>query len=238
MRPIILSIALLVLPASAFANQGINNLPALTQSQFRSFSADLAAVLVFKPLAGAAPEGITGFDVGVDFSTTNVAHQSEWNLVTGGGGVTAVPMAQVRVSKGLPLGFDAGGFYSYVPNSNIQAYGGALRYAILDGGALSPAVGIRAAYSRLSGVDQLAFDTKSLDIAASKGFGPFTPYAGVGRVWVYSDPGAATGLQNESFAKDETFVGLSMSLLVFNLAFEVDRIAGNNTYSLKLGFGV
>lgn len=61
-------------------------------------------------------------------------------------------MARVSVSKGLPFGFDIGGFYSYATNSNVKAYGADLRYAILDGGTLTPALGLRAAFSNLEGV--------------------------------------------------------------------------------------
>ena len=237
MRRIILAGVLLGLATSAFASNNINNLPALNQSGFHDLSADLGAVLTFKQLEGAAPEGITGFDLSFDVSATNVAHPSDWNTATGGSGVTTIPMARVRISKGLPFGFDVGGFYSSATNSNIKAYGGDIRYAILDGSALAPAVGIRASYNRLSGVSQLSFDTKSLDVSVSKGFGPFTPYAGIGRVWMNSNPDAATGLNNESFSSSETFAGLSMSFVVVHLALEANRIAGNNTYSLKLGFG-
>ncbi|MHB8424258.1 MAG: hypothetical protein ACYDB9_03760 [Gammaproteobacteria bacterium] len=237
MRRILLAAVLLGLSTGVFANNNINNLPALTQSQFLDLSTDLGAIITYKQLSSTAPEGLTGFDVGFDVSATNVAHASAWNTATGGSNVSTIPMASLRVSKGLPFGFDVGGFYTAAPNTNIKAYGGDIRYAILDGGALSPAVGIRAAYSRLTGVNQLSFDTKSLDLSISKGFGPFTPYAGIGRVWVNSDPGASTGLSSESFGSNEAFVGLSMSFVVMHLALEADRIAGNSTYSVKLGFG-
>jgi len=237
MRRIILAFVLLGLTGSAFAGNNINNLPALTQGEFHDLSADLGAILSFKPLESAAPEGITGFDIGFDLSATNLAHPSDWNTATSGSGVTTIPMAQVRVSKGLPFGFDVGGFYSGAANSNIKAYGGDIRYAILDGSALSPALGIRAAYSRLAGVGQLSFNTKSLDLTLSKGFGPFTPYAGIGRVWINSNPDVSTGLQDESFSADEGFVGLAMSFVVVHMALEANRTAGNNTYSFKLGFG-
>ncbi|MHB8404525.1 MAG: hypothetical protein ACYDCJ_03785 [Gammaproteobacteria bacterium] len=237
MRRIILGVIFLGLTSSAFASNNINNLPALSQSEFHGLSQDLGAILSFKQLESAAPEGITGFDLGFDLSTTNLAHQSDWNTATSGSGVTTIPMAQVRVSKGLPFGFDVGGFYSGAANSNIKAYGGDIRYAILDGSALSPALGLRAAFSRLTGVSQLSFNTRSLDLTISKGFGPFTPYAGIGRVWINSNPDASTGLRDESFSADEGFVGLAMSFVVVHVALEANRTAGNNTYSFKLGFG-
>ncbi|MGB9429609.1 MAG: hypothetical protein WCC11_06995 [Gammaproteobacteria bacterium] len=237
MRRILLMFILLGLTGGAFASNDINNLPALTQSEFHGLSADLGAILSFKQLQSAAPEGMTGFDVGLDVSATNLAHQSDWNTATSGSGVTAIPMARIRVSKGLPFGFDVGGFYSGATNSNIKAYGVDLRYAILDGGTFTPALGLRAAFSHLGGVSQLGFNTKSLDLTISKGFGPLTPYAGIGRVWINSNPDASTGLQDEQFTADESFVGLAVSVVAVNFALELNRTAGNNTYSVKLGFG-
>ncbi|MDE2090868.1 MAG: hypothetical protein KGJ08_03070 [Gammaproteobacteria bacterium] len=237
MRCLLLTCILFSLTTSVFASNNINNLPALTQSQFQDLSTDVAAVISLKQLEGAAPEGITGFDVSLDMSTTNVAHASDWDLATNSTGITNVPMARARISKGLPFGFDIGGFYSYAPNSNIKVFGGELRYAIVEGSDVMPAIGVRAAFSQLAGVNQLSFNSKSLDFSISKGFGPFTPYAGVGRVWVNSNPDASTGLSDTSFGNSEMFVGLSMSFIAVHMALEANRIASNNTYSLKLGFG-
>ncbi|MGH8292796.1 MAG: hypothetical protein ACRESA_04930 [Gammaproteobacteria bacterium] len=236
MRNVLLAIMLVGLTGSAFASNDINNLPALTQGQFHDLSADLGAVLSFKQLQSAEAEGITGFDLGLDLSSTNVAHAAAWNTATSGSGVTTIPMARVSLSKGLPFGFDVGGFYSGATNSNIKDYGAELRYALVDDGVLTPAVGLRAAFSRLTGVNQLSFQTKSLSLSVSKSLGPFIPYAGIGRVWINSNPDAATGLQEENFTADESFVGLAFEFGV-HLALELNRTAGNNTYSVKLGFG-
>lgn len=237
MRRILLSIVLAGLATSAYASNNINNLPALNQGQFHDLSKDLGAVLTFKQLQAAAPEGVLGFDLGFDLSTTNVVHQSAWDLATDGSDVSSIPMARVRASKGLPFGFDIGGFYSYATNSNVRAYGADLRYAILDGSALTPALGVRAAFSNLGGVSGLNFYTRSLDLTISQSFGPFSPYAGIGRVWITSNPDAATGLRDERIDADEGFVGIAVSVLFVNLALEANRTAGNNTYSVKLGFG-
>src|SRR5205809_689848 len=75
-----------------------------------------------------------------------------------------------------------------VPSTNIKLYGGELRYAIGPGGIAMPAIGVRGSYTKLTGVDQLDFDTKGVDLSISKGFTIFTPYAGVGKVWVASTP--------------------------------------------------
>lgn len=237
MRRAILVLLLLGLAGNAWAGNDINDLPALNQGQFHDLSKDLGAVLTFKQLQAAAPEGILGFNLGVDVSTTDVAHQSAWDTATGGSDLQSVSLARVRASKGLPFGFDLGGFYSYATNSNVKAWGADLRYAILDGSSTTPALGLRAAFSELGGVSGLAFRTRSLDLTISRSYGPFSPYAGLGRVWITSNPDAYTGLHDESISADEGFVGIAVSVLVVNLALEVNRTAGNNTYSARLGFG-
>lgn len=236
MRRIFLAAVFLGLAAPVFAGD-ITNLPALNQNQFNDLSTDLSAVLTMKQFEPAAPEGLLGFNIGVDATVTNVAHQADWNTATNSTDVTSVPMARVRVTKGLPFGFDIGGYYSSAPGTNIKVWGGELRYAIVEGGTLTPAVGLRATYNRLSGVSQLGFNSRSLDLSVSKGFGPFTPYAGIGRVWANSNPEASTGLQNYSFSSNETYVGFNLSMVVATLTLEANRIAGNNTYGVKLGFG-
>ena len=47
-----------------------------------------------------------------------------------------------------------------VPNSDIKLMGFEARYALLEGSAATPALGLRAAYSKLSGVDQLDFNPR------------------------------------------------------------------------------
>lgn len=234
MRRILILAALLAVPGLAVADD-ININGALGQQNFDDLSQDLGAVTSYKQLEGSASEGITGFDVSFNAGATQVDHQAAWAAATGSS-TTTVPFADVRVSKGLPLGFDIGGEYSFVPGSNVKLYGFEGRYAILDGGLIEPSVSLRAAYTKLSGVDNLSFDTKTLDVSVSKGFGPVTPYAGVGEVWTNSTPDASTGLVGKSFSNTEVFAGVTFNLGV-HLALEYNRIAGNTTYGIKLGFG-
>jgi hypothetical protein len=234
MRRILLTCGLLFVSSAAFATNDIT-IPGLAQTDFDGLSQDLGAVTNFKQMQGASSEGIVGFDVGLDFADTQVGHKQAWNDATGDN-VSNVPFADVSISKGLPFGFDVGGEYAFVPGSNIHLYGVEGRYAILDGGITEPAVGVRFAYTHLTGVDDLSFNTKSLDVSVSKGFGPITPYAGVGEVWTDSSPDASTGLSDFSQSNTEFFAGVSFNLGV-HLALEYNHLAGNSTYTFKLGFG-
>jgi len=149
---------------------------------------------------------------------------------------TTLYVPTLRLHKGLPAGFDIGLTYASIPGSNISYAGGELRYAILKGGVASPALGVRASVTKLSGVDQLAFDTRGLDISISKGFGFLTPYAGIGRVWIESDPRGTGGLRTEKFSLTKAFVGFGMNFAVLNVNLQADKTGDASSYSLKLGW--
>jgi len=60
---------------------------------------------------------------------------------------------------------------SSVPDTNLKFWGAEIRYAFLEGGALTPALALRGTYTTLSGVDQLALDTRGLELSISKQHG-------------------------------------------------------------------
>ena len=234
MRRVLLALGLLALATSAYANDNIT-IQGLSQTDFNDLSTDLSAVTSYKQLQGSSSEGITGFDVGLNVGDTSVSHKTAWSNATGSS-VSSVPFWDLTISKGLPFGIDIGGEYSALPGSNVKLYGVMGRYAILDGGIAEPAVSLRLAYNHITGVDNLSYNTKTLDVSVSKGFGPITPYAGVGEVWLSSTPGASTGLTSFSQSNSEFFAGITFELGV-HMALQYDHLAGNSTYSLKFGFG-
>lgn len=227
---------LLWVPATGAADD-IDELDLLTQGQFRGLSQDLAGALAYRSLSPAEPLGVLGFEAGVDISYTEVEHEEAWEQATGGESVDGLPLARVRVTKGLPLGVDAGVSYMAVPGSNVEAWGGEIRYALLEGGVTLPAVGLRGSHVALSGVDQLDLSTTSVDVAVSKGVLFLTPYAGLGRLWVDSDPDVA-GLEEESFSDSRVFVGTRIAMPFVSAVLEADYVSEVTTYSLKLAFGI
>jgi len=222
------------LPAVA---SNIDNLKALSQPEFRALSEDLGSALSYKPLTPTAPLGITGFDLGLAVTATKIENGALLQKA-GAGDHSTLPVPSLRFNKGLPLDIDFGLMVGAVPGTNIRLYGGELRYAIVSGGVAMPAIGIRGSYTKLTGVDQLDFDTKGVDLSISKGFAIFTPYAGVGKVWVASTPKdiPPPGLSKESFSLNKVFVGVNLNFGLTNLAFEGDRTGKDTSYGAKLGF--
>jgi hypothetical protein len=227
--------------SSAASAADISTMQNLAQAEFKLLSEDLGSALSYKPVTPAEPLGITGFDLGIEVTSTDISKSSAALSKASGGGSTldTLIVPKLHVAKGLPFGIDVAAFVSAIPTTNIKLVGAELRYAIIEGGVAMPAVAIRGAMTRLSGVEQLAFNTKSLDLSISKGILMFTPYAGVGQVWVNSEANVA-GLGGvtlaESFTQSKVFVGTNINLGLTNFALEGDSTGGTKSYSLKMGF--
>ncbi|MCF6236787.1 MAG: hypothetical protein L3J70_10530 [Gammaproteobacteria bacterium] len=227
----------------AFAGGDIDQLEKLTsQDEFLSLSKDLGAAFSYKSIVPAEPMGILGFDVGVEVTATQMEHSDIWKKAASSNGSSSVLyLPKLHAHKGLPFGFDIGASYSALPSTDISMMGAEVRYAILEGSIATPALAVRGTYSRINGIDELDFETKGLELSLSKGFAILTPYGGVGKVWVNSDPGgvakSVAGLESESFAENKLFAGISMNLLILNLTVEADKIGDNTSYSAKVSLG-
>lgn len=226
--------------SSAASAAEITTLEAVAQQNFRLISEDFGSAMSYKPVSPTTPLGITGFDIGVEVTSTDISKSSTALAAASGSSspITTLIIPKLHVAKGLPFGIDVAAFIASVPTTNIKLVGGELRVALLKGGIAVPAIGLRAAMTRLSGVEQMAFSTNSLDLSISKGFLMFTPYAGVGQVWVDSTPQgtAATVLTAEKFTQSKVFVGANLNLGLVNFALEGDRTGGASSYSAKFGF--
>ena len=234
LRIIVLAIGLLGAAGAKAAE--FNTLQLLTQTEFRSLSEDLGAALSFKPLIPAEPMGITGFDIGIAVTGTKLQNLAALQKATASGTVpTTLTVPTLRAHKGLPLDFDIGVSFGSVPSSNMRVMGGELRWAMLAGSTVSPAIALRASFSSLSGVDELKFNTTGLDISISKGFVMLTPYAGLGTVRVKSDAQGSATQTTESFSQSKVFAGLNLNLGLVNLAFEGDKTGEATSYGMKFG---
>lgn len=238
MRRILAITALIaaVATAPAHAAGDLDALQNLNQAEFRLLSEDLGAALSYKAVLPAEPLGITGFDLGLEMTVTNLENSSVLELATTGDAPSTLYIPKVHIHKGLPFNIDLGAFLATVPDSNVNLWGAELRYAILPGGPATPAVAVRASYSALTGVDQLDMNTTGLDVSISKGFTFITPYAGIGKVWVNSSPQGIPTLVDEDFDLAKYFVGLNMNFAFINFALEADKTGDTGSYSLKAGW--
>lgn len=234
LKHVVAMVTALVLTPTAWAGGDINNIGALNQDLFKDLTADLGAALSYKAIRPAEPMGSLGFDIGFEVSSTSLESSALETATSGKATSSQLLVPKLHVTKGLPFGFDVGAFYTSVPSSNIGLIGGELSYAMFEGSSLTPAISIRGTFSRLTGVDQLDLTTKGLELSISKGFAMFTPYAGIGQVWIDSATNIA-GLTDESLSKSKYFLGINFNLGLVNFAAETEQTGDNTSTSAKIG---
>lgn len=226
-------LAIAAISAPAFASDSLDNVRSLSQAEFGKLAQDFTAAASYKAVSPAEPLGLTGFDIGVEMSSTRMEHGDVWKKA--GADSATVYMPKLHVHKGLPFDIDVGASLSMVPGTDIKLVGAQIKYALVAGGVAMPAVAIRAAATRLMGVDDLGLNTRSLELTVSKGFLNVTPYVGVGEVWGTLTPNFA-GLSKESPSANKVFAGVNLNFGLTNVAAELDRTGGNQSVSVKLGF--
>jgi len=229
-----LALAPLLVVASVGHAADFNAIGLLNQTEFRAFSEDVASAISYKPMIPSEGLGLTGFDLGVSIGATEVAHRDTLRKAAGGADVPkAIPIAGLRAVKGLPFDIDVGVVALSLPDTNVRATGGELRWAFLGGNMVLPAIAIRASTMNLSGVNQLKMRANSVDLSISKGFAFVTPYAGIGQVDVRSKaPG--TTLRDEKFKLDKVFAGVNFAFVPLALVVEADKTGDATSYGLKL----
>ncbi len=228
--------ALLSAPLAHAANNDIN-LTGVAQAAFKAFSEDMSSALSYKAVIPAEPLGITGFDIGLEVTSTKMSNADDWqSAVAGGDSIDTLYVPKLHAHKGLPFDIDVGVLYTSIPSTNIKLVGGELRYAFISGNVAIPAVAVRGTYTKLSGIDNLDFGTKGLELSVSKGFAILTPYAGVGRVWTTSDPSASLPLLTKvEVEQTKYYVGANINFGLMNLALEGDKTGDSSSYAFKLG---
>jgi hypothetical protein len=214
----------------------------LTQQMFKDFSQEAGASIIYRAIGPAEPLGVTGFDIGVETTATKISEDKDYwkKSVKDQNPSSYLVSPRLHVQKGLPLGFDIGLAVGQVLNPNITYAGGEVKYAILKGGALEPALAVRGSYSQTFGVDQLDLKTYGLDLSISKGFGvgvKIIPYGGIGQYWFSSKPKNLTAgltLNEENFSKTQVFAGARLQMALFTVTGQVDYIEVPS-FSLRVG---
>ena len=226
-------LASLVFFPSVSSASDIDSVGSLDQTEFKDLTSDLGAALSYKAIKPAEPLGTLGFDIGFEISSTTLESDAFESATSGNATESEILVPKLHLHKGLPFGFDIGAFYTSVPSSNIGLMGGELSYALFDGGVISPAVSLRGTFSSLTGVDELDLTTKGLELSISKGFALFTPYAGIGHLWIDSETNV--GLADESLTKSKYFLGFNLNLGLMNIAAETEQTGDNTSTSAKIG---
>jgi hypothetical protein len=170
-------------PLQAQSDPDIDFELGITHEEFEQFSRLVAQSIYATPVEPARARGLLGFDIGVSATAvpidTNAAY---WTRSTSNDDFTvsdylAVP--RLTASKGLSFG-TISAMYAKVPDTDIQIWGASYDMPLTSGGIASPTIALRGAYSQLRGVDDFELSTYGVELFASKGFGPITPYVAAG----------------------------------------------------------
>ena len=180
MKKLLVGCLLLMMTSMSFA-QDIEVSGGMTDSDFKDFALELGSAIAFSPMAPAEPLGITGFDVSLEATVADISDGERYweNMSKDGDPSSFLMFTKLHAMKGLPYNIDIGAMVGSVANSNVQAWGLEIRYAILEGTAATPALGVRGTYSQMTGVSDVKLEQYSGDLLISKGILMFTPYAGV-----------------------------------------------------------
>jgi len=232
-----MAIGVIALTQSAVASDIVLP-PGFTQSQFHDLSEEAGLAISYLAAAPAAPLGFLHFDVGVEASFTHInSGASYWQSAFTGSVPDYLIVPKLRARLGLPFGIDVGADYAYVPDTNIKMAGGELKWALLKGGALMPAVSIRGSYTALMGVSDIDLQTYGADVNISKGIAIFTPYLGVGEVWIRSSSSSsAVSLSAETISKTRGFIGVQIGIPLFSFVAEA-AFSSIPTYTARLSMG-
>jgi hypothetical protein len=209
-------------------------------SELNDMVKEAGTMIAYRGIAPAAPQGLTGFDVGVEASFFKV-DTALWDKVLNTDTPGYLPVPKLHVRKGLPFGIDLGASYAMLPASNIKVVAGEIQYAILDGSVALPALAVRGHYSTLLGVDDLDLKTYGADAVVSKGFLIFTPYAGVGVLrsagkYAGNDPLLKANLKDQSATTPRIFGGVQMSMALLRLTLDAE-FADMPIYTAKVSLG-
>ena len=209
-----------------------------TQSQFHDLTEEAGLAFSYLPAAPAAPLGFPHFEVGAEVSASAI-HTKVWDPVFKPNSAPSyLPVPKIRARVGLPFGIDVGASYGYVPELSIETIGGEIKWAAYKGGVIMPAIAIRGTYATLLGVSDVGLQTYGADLSISKGFAIFTPYAGIGQVWM---KGKATGslagtFSAENINKTRGFAGLQIGIPLISFVAEA-AFSTINTYTARLSVG-
>ena len=218
----------------------------VSQANFSEFARVVGQAIFATPVQPARASGLLGFDAGVAATGVKIDEGAAYwraavpqnNSFTSHGYI-GVP--RLVASKGFGFGTISGS-YAKISNSGIKTLGGALDTPLLRGGLLKPELALRLSYSTLTGIDVFHEKTYGAEVFLSKGFGPITPYAAIGRMRVDARGDVPATTRTTAFTLTDKSslnrytVGVRLSLLVPKLVVEATQ-AAVRSYAAKVSIG-
>ena len=223
------------------ASDDIKFNPTISPDDFAKFSRIVAQGIYCDPIQPARASGLLHFDIGIGATLVKIdENASYWKKsvpkdIIVSGGYVGVP--RLIVAKGYGGGTISAS-YAKISDTGVKIYGGSIDVPIIRGTVISPEVSLRAVYSKLSGVDVYKLKTYGYEAFISKGIGPVTPFASVGRMTsnAHGSIDSVNFTLNDKSNINRYSAGVRVSLLVPKLVIEATQ-AEQRSYSAKISFG-
>ncbi|HUP42130.1 MAG TPA: hypothetical protein VM599_02850 [Thermoanaerobaculia bacterium] len=205
------------LPAAAWEPD-----PAAPAAALEAFHRHFSAAAYPYPRHSAKPLGVIGFDIWADAAVAPDFEDEVRPALTDGVPGGLLTIYRVGGRKGLPWGIDLGASYGRVLDSDLELLNAEVSWAILEGGAVTPALGLRFTGGRGSG-DAYELEQYGAEVLLSKGFAVLTPYAGAG--WSFSESTFERPGGDLTFDSSRGFLygGVILNLLIPKITVEVEQ---------------
>jgi len=217
----------------ALAEQHLSQLTTLIDSQFKSFAENLSASQSYRSLSRTRTSGAAALNIGFDYSSTSVEPRSFLEEYTPRETPDTLLIPRLHVNTGYGDGWNAGAFYSSVPDSDIEIYGGELSYSLGSRYEYVPEISVRGTYSQVSGITDMFVTSTGLELSVSKGFSGFTPYAGVGTTRLDGD--YMLDGYNNHLNQNKYFLGLQFNLGIVSISAETEQAGDIASTKAKMG---
>lgn len=196
--------------------------PTASSSELEAFHTHFSAAAYPYARHSAKPLGVVGFDVWAEAAVAPDFEDEVRGALTDDlpGGLLTI--YRVGARKGLPWGIDVGASYGKALDSSLELLNAEVSWAILDGGAVSPALGVRVTGGRGSG-DAYDLEQYGAEVLLSKGFAVLTPYAGAGVSWSESTFDRPLGKLTFDSTRGFVYGGVILNLWVPKISFEVEQ---------------
>lgn len=220
---VVLLLALFLFPAASVQAWEIRG--DAPEGDFQDFHRRFSAAAYHYPKHGASPLGLVGFNIYADvaadqdFGDQPFADTVIDDDLTG----DVLAFARVGVRKGLPGGIDLGVAYGRALGGDIDLVSADLQWAIVEGGPLTPAVGLRFTGSRTVDSGAYELDQYGAELLVSKGFAVLTPYVGGGVVRSEGKLTSDVRTLEDSHTRGIVYGGLTLNLLLPKITVEVEK---------------
>lgn len=232
----VLVFSLMLLCSAAFAGDfGIQ--AGMTQSQFKSLAKEIGLIVTPTPNSPAEPLKTFGFDVAVETAVVDIQDDKDywegsWDDGDPDGNIL---LYRVHAQKGFPFGLDLGLSITKGANLGFTAVTGEVKYAILKGTVVTPAISVKGSVTKVTGLEDMGVLTGSLGAYISKGFLFLTPYAGIESVAVKASDDSVNDLDDETVTTARGIVGLQISPLPL-ISINIEAAKSTVTqYGIKAG---